>query len=92
MARGRIYQLIYPRHRERIFWAGFIQICEVYIDLPLSTLLLYYYSIGQPLRVKNFLNSSCSFKLHHLVSNGVSVLFRWASRWLLLGSNGWVNI
>ena len=24
MARGCIYQLIYPRHREQIFWAGFI--------------------------------------------------------------------
>ena len=77
---------------ERIFWAGFIQILEVYTDSPLFAFFLYFYSIGQPLKVKNFIDSSCSFKLHHLISNGVNVFLRRALSWLLLGSNGWVNI
>ena len=52
MACGRIYQLIYLWHREQIFWAGFIQIREVYIDSLFSALLFYHYSIGQPLNGK----------------------------------------
>ena len=92
MAHGCIYQLIYLRHKEMIFWASFIQICEVYTDSPLSVLLLYHHSIGQPFRVKNLLNSPCLLKLHHLVPNSISVLLGWVLRWLLFGSNGWVNI
>ena len=92
MARGRVYQLIYPRHREQIFWAGFIQIREVYTNSPFSALLLYHYNISQPLKVKNFLDSLCFFKLHHLVPNSVGMLFRRAPRGLFLGSDGWVNV
>ena len=88
MAYGRIYQLIYLRYREWIFWAGFIQIREVYTDSPFSALFLYHYSIGQPLRLENFLDSPCFFNLHHLVPNSVSILLRQALRWLLLRSNG----
>ena len=85
-------QEAHPRHRERIFWADFIQIHEVYIDLSLFALLLYYYNIGQPLKIKNFLDSPCSFKFHHLIFDGISMLFRRALRRLFLWSNGWVNI
>ena len=46
MARGRVYQLIYPRYRERIFWAGFIQIREVYKNSSFAALLVYQNSIG----------------------------------------------
>ena len=76
MARGYIYQLIYPRHRERIFWVGFIQIHEIYTNSPLFVLLLYHHSIAQPFRVKNLLDSPCLLKLHHLVPNNVSVLLK----------------
>ena len=44
-----IHQLTYLRHREQIFWAGFIQISEIYTNLPFSALLLYHYSVSQPL-------------------------------------------
>ena len=74
MACGCVYQLIYLRHREQIFWAGFIQIYEVYTNSPFPALLLYHYSIGQPLGIKNFLDSSCFFELHHLVPNSVGML------------------
>ena len=75
MASSRVYQLIYPRHREQIFWADFIQIHEVYIDSPLPTFILYHYLIGQPLRVKDFLDSPYFFKLYHLVPNSINMLF-----------------
>ena len=92
VACGCVYQLIYPRHREQIFWAGFIQISEVYIKSPLSALLIYHYSVSQPLRIKKFLDSPHFFKLHHLVPNSVGMLFRRAPRGLFLGSDGWVNV
>ena len=38
-----------------IFWAGLVQIGEVYTHSPFLTLLFYYYGIGQPLRVKTSL-------------------------------------
>ena len=44
-----IDQLIYPRKGEKIFQIGFIQICEVYTDLPLAVLLFYNHGVGQPL-------------------------------------------
>ena len=92
MPNGRVYQLIYPRHREWIFWAGFIQIREIYTDSPFSALLLHHYSVGQPLRIKNFFDSPCFLKLHHPLPNNISVFLRQTLMWLLFGSNGWVNV
>ena len=76
MAYSRVYQLIYPGHREQIFWAGFIQISEVYTNSQLSAFLLYHYSVSQPLRIENFLNCSRFFKFYHLVPNSVGMLLR----------------
>ena len=45
MADSSVYQLIYLRHREWIFRAGFIQIREINAHTPLPTLLLYYYRV-----------------------------------------------
>ena len=87
-----VYQLIYLWHRERIFWAGFIQISEVYTNSPFSALLLYHYSVSQPFWIKKFLDCLHFFKLHHLDLNSVGMLFRRASRGLFLGGDGWVNI
>ena len=92
MASDRVYQLIYPGHKKWIFWASFIQIREVYTDSPLSALLLHHYSVCQPLRVKNFFDSPCFLKLHHLIPNNVGMLLRRTPGWLLLRSNGWVNV
>ena len=57
MAYGCIYQLIYPRHRERIFWVGFIQIREVYETrhFPLfffTTIVLANHSVGLSTRTR----------------------------------------
>ena len=59
-----------------VFRAGFIQICEVHTYQPHPILLLYYYYIGQPLKVENFLNSLGLFKLVHLLLDSVRMLFR----------------
>ena len=57
---GCIHQLIYPRKGERIFWTGFVQVCEVHTYPPLPVLLLYHHDVGQPLKIKNFLDSPYS--------------------------------
>ena len=92
VACGCIYQLIYLRHQEQIFWASFIQISEVYTNSPFSALLLYHYSVSQPLRIKNFLDCSRFLKLHRLVPNSVGMLFQRAPRGLFLRGDGWVNV
>ena len=92
VAYGCVYQLIYLRHRKRIFWANFIQISEVYTNSPLSALLLYHHSVSQPLRIKNVLDRPRFFKLHHPIPNSVGILFRRASKGLFLGGDRWVNV
>ena len=62
MARGCIYQLIYPRQGERILWANLIYVHEVYTHLPFPTFLLHHHRVGQPLGVKHFLYGSSLLK------------------------------
>ena len=78
MAYCRIYQLIYPRHREGIFGASLVKVCKVHTNTPFSCLLLHHYSISQPLGVENlliaparlslttsvFIASTCSLERH----------------------------
>ena len=45
MADNSVYQLIYLRHREWIFRASLIQICEINAHSPLPTLFLYHYHV-----------------------------------------------
>ena len=76
MTYSGIHQLIYSRHRERILRASFIQICEVYTNLPLPILLLHYHCIGQLLRVEHFLNSPSLLKLVYFLLDSIRMLFR----------------
>ena len=80
MAHCCIHQLIYSRHREGIFWASLILICEVHTYSPFSVLLFHHHSIGQPFRVKDFLDSSYLLELHHLISNNICMFLGWAPR------------
>ena len=70
-----IYQLVYLRQRERIFWIGFVQVCEIYTHSPFSIFLFYHHGVGQPFGVEHFLNSPCLLKLPHLVSNSIRMIF-----------------
>ena len=73
-----------------IFWAGFVQICEVYAHSPLSTLLFYYYGIGQPLGIKNLLHSPSLFELHYLILDSIRMILGWALRSCFWGwQMGW---
>ena len=92
MAHRCIYQLVYSRHREGVFWEGLIQIHEVHAHLPFPALLLHYYGVGQPFGVEDFLDSPCLFELHHLFPDSVCMFFGWVLRRLLLGNDGWVNV
>ena len=92
MAHHYIHQLVYLRHREGVFWVSLIQIREVHAYSPLPTPLFHYYSVGQPFGVEDLFNSPYLFELHHLFPDSVCMFFRWASRRLLLGSDGWVNV
>ena len=69
-------QFIYPRKGERILQIGFIQVCKVYTYLPLSVLLFYHHGVGQPLRIKNFIDSPCSLKFSYLILNSFIMIFR----------------
>ena len=70
-----IHQLVYLRHWERVFWTRLVQVCEVYANSLLPTLLLYHNSIGQPLGVEDLFDSPYSFELHHFIPNSVGMLF-----------------
>ena len=61
---------------KRILGASFIQICKVHTHLPLLILLLHYHCIGQPLRVKHFLNSPSLLKLVYLLLDIIKMLLR----------------
>ena len=69
-----VYQLVYPRHGERVLGACFVQVREVYTNSSLSTFLLDYHGVGQPFKVKNLFDNPCMLKLHHLVSDCVNML------------------
>ena len=76
MAYRCINQLIYPRKGERIFRTGFIQICEVYTNSPLTVLLFYNHGVGQPLRIKNLLDSPYSLQFSYLFFNSFIMISR----------------
>ena len=74
MAHSCVHQLVNPRHRERVLWAGFVQVCKIYTYTPLSRLFLYHHSVSQPFRVKNLFNSPDLLKFHHLVLYSIRML------------------
>ena len=76
MAYRCVDQLIYPSKGERIFRTGFIQICEVYTHPLLTVLLFYHHGVGQPLGIKNLLDSPCSLKFSYLLFNSFIMIFR----------------
>ena len=75
MAYHCVDQLIYPRKGEMIFRTDFVQVCEVYTYPPLSVLLFYHHGVGQPLGIKNFLDSPYSLKFSYLVFNSFIMVF-----------------
>ena len=87
-----IHLLVYSRHGERIFWAGFIQIYEVHTYSPLSIFLFHNHSIGQPFRVEHFFNNPSLFKLVHLFLDSIRMLLRLVPRWLLPREDNRVDI
>ena len=92
MTYSGIHQLVDPRHGEMVFRTCSVQICEVHTYPSLSFFLLHHHSIGQPFRVKHFFNCPSLLKFHHLVFDGVRMILRGASRWLLSRDDGWVNV
>ena len=46
MAYHCIYQLIYSRHRERVFGTSLIEICEVHTHTPFPSLLFHHHRIS----------------------------------------------
>ena len=73
MAYSCIHQLVNLRHKERVLWAGFVQVCKIYAYAPLPSLLLYHYGVSQPFRVKNLFNSPSLFKFHHFILDSIKV-------------------
>ena len=82
----------YQRMMTRMFEPQLGKSIKIYINSPLPTLLLYYYSIGQPLRVEDLFNSPCFFELRNFIPNNVGMFFLRALGWLLFGNDGWVNV
>ena len=92
VSHGRIHQLVDLRHGKWILGASLIEIREVDAHPPFSRLLFYYYRIGQPLRIENFLDSPSLFELGNFTSDRLGVFLRWSSRRLPLGHNGGIHI
>ena len=87
-----MHQLIYQRKGEKIFRTGFIQVCEVYTYLLLPILLFYHHDVGQPLRIKNLIDSPCSLQFSYLFFRSFIMISRWAPRWLLSRSDGGIDV
>ena len=92
MTHGCIHQLVYLRHGKWVLGTSLIEVREVHAYSPLSCLLFYHHRIGQPLRVKNFLDSPSLFELGHLTPNSLGVLLRWSPMRLSLRSNGGIHV
>ena len=76
MAHSCIHQLVDSRHRERVLWAGFIQVCKVCTYAPFPSLHFYHYCISQPFRVEDFFNNPSLLELRHLVFDSIKVFLR----------------
>ena len=87
MAYHRIYQLVYLRHRKKVFRTSPVKICKVHTHSPFSCLLFHYYGIRQSLRIKHLFNSPCLFKFGYLTFDNLYMFLRGAPRWLPFWSN-----
>ena len=88
----RIYQLIYSRHRERVFRTNLIEIYKVHTHVPLSCFLFHHYCISQPLKIKHLFDSPCLLEFCYLILDSLYMFFRRMLRWLSSRSDGWINI
>ena len=88
----RIHQLIYLRHRERVFRTSLIKICKVHTHAPLSHFLFHHHCISQPLEIKHLFDSPCLLEFCYLIFNSLCMLLGWTSRWLSSRSDGGINI
>lgn len=88
MSGGCINELIYMRKWIEVLWACFIQIRIMNTNIPLTTILLKYHHIGQPLRIFNLLNNSRWQELLNFLINNLLPLWGKNSplqqEWLLL--------
>ena len=92
MAYRCIYQLVYSRHRERVFRTSPVKICKVHTHSPFFCLLFHYHGIRQSLRVKHLFNSPCLLKFGHFTLDSFYMFLGRASRWLPFWSNGRIHI
>ena len=67
MTYRRIHQLIYPRHRERVFGTSLIKICKVHTHTLFSCFLFHHYCVSQPLRIKYLFESPCLLEFCYLI-------------------------
>ena len=73
MTYRRIHQLIYLRHRERIFGTGLIKIREIHTHTLFPSFLFHHYYVSQPLRIKFLLYGSGLFKLEYFPPNNIKM-------------------
>ena len=92
MTYRHIYQLIYPRHRERVFRTSLIEIYKVHTHAPLSCFLFHHYCISQPLRIKHLFDSPCLLEFCYLILDNFYMFPGWTPRWLSSRNDGWINI
>ena len=52
MAHCCVHQLVNPRYREMVLWAGIVQVCKIYAYAPLPSRLVYHYGVSQPFKIK----------------------------------------
>ena len=88
----RIHQLIYSRHRERVFGISLIEICKVYTHVPLPRFLFHHHCISQSLRIKHLFDSPYLLEFCYLIFDGFCILLGWTPRWLSSRSDGGINI
>ena len=92
MTYRRIYQLIYPKHRKRVFRASLVKICKINTHTPFSCLLFHHYCIGQPLKIKNLFDSPCLLEFCYLILDSLYKFPGWMLRWLFFRSETWIDI
>ena len=92
MAYCGVHDEIYPRQREAVLWACFVDVSEVDTESPLAICFFDEYDVSQPLKILHLPDRSCLEEFSDLLVDGFLSLWREAPLPLLDRFEGRVGV
>ena len=92
MAGYGVHNEVYPRQRETVLWACFVDVSEVDTDSSLTIFFFDEYDVGQPLGILYLPDRSCLEEFADLHIDGFLSFWREAPLLLLDRFKGWADI